>query len=183
MTEQIPDLEYFHSTFKYGGKCLVDFSFLRKHSLIACEDGRIFRYLSGLEEHPTMKKESGLSVEQKFQQMVNDYGISKGEWLLFMTYLMTGEVYTQKKIPDLVKFCAKVGLFHIDNDEIEKKNLLGYNPMTPEADTKQKYQWRLCLSRLFLRELGDDWSACNFSDEDKEFIYYRRPFEIQNQIK
>ena len=170
-------LEYFHCIFKFGGTCLVDLHFLRNHGLITCEDGRIFRYLTGLEDHPTMKKEENRTAQEKFQKLIDDYGISKNEWLLFMSYLMTGEVFVQKKVPDLVRFCAKVGLFHIDNNEIEKKSLIGYNPMSPEEDVKQKYQWRSFLSRLFMREIGDDWSACKFCDETKEFIYYRRPFQ------
>ena len=174
MTEPI---EYFTVSLKYGGKMLVDVSFLRSHPLISCENGRIFRYITGIEKHPSMEKDQDIPLDKKFQSMFEEYAITRKEWLLFMSYLMTGEVYMRNSIKDLVQFCAKVGLFHIDNDVIEKKNLLQYNPMTPEDDVKGKYQWRVCLSRLFLRDIGDNWSACNFSDETKEFVYYRRDIQ------
>ena len=72
-----------------GIKTLVDIAFLRASPFVQDEESRIFRWITGLEEHPSMKKEDNTTIPERFQRMFVEYHVYNRDWKHLMAYLIT----------------------------------------------------------------------------------------------
>ncbi len=85
---------------------IVNISLLRSHPLVTTDESQIFRWISGLEKHPTMEKETHSTVEEGLQYMFYNYRIGNRDWKALVGYLLAPESYTlrlldKKRIFDL----------------------------------------------------------------------------------
>lgn len=145
------------------GSTIVNVELLRKHPLIQSHDARMFRWLSGLEEHPTMKKDNGKSFQETFREFLENFSVHACEYKMFQRYLVAPSHFHDMQ--QLQMILLKMGIFTTLTDE-------RYNPMTPKEDVHSRYWWQSASSPNDLHLEG--WSATVHSGNSCVVFFYRK---------
>lgn len=160
-----------------GIETIVDIHLLRTHPLLTTDESRIFRWISGLEKHPKMKKNTDRKVEEDLQRMFTNYRIKSRYWKSLVGYLLAPESYKYRpcEIGDIFDLCVSIGLYGVPiKVNMEKKALEEQqpnNPMTPQEDVKEKYQWKMANPSAW-DNTGTVWSAAGRTSSI--MVWYRR---------
>ena len=124
-----------------GIDVIVNITLLKEHPFIL-DEGQIFRWISGLEPHPShLLPKNTRSTEEQLQDLFVHYHITRMEWTKFTGFLTLPEHYSGSKydMDIIIKLCLKIG---IDIRNIMMHKSPG-NPMTPAEDVLQEFQWNV----------------------------------------
>ena len=153
---------------------VVNIPLLQTHPLIQNEDARIFRWISGLEPHPSMLKTSTTSLHETVQNMFTNYRIRRYDWMSLTGFLLSPITYKYKSTCGIFDMCLVIGLYSVvlalDTEKTTASSTTNsqYNPMTPDTDWRQMYWWQL---RDTTFALPTGWSA---TVRQGGHVYYRK---------
>ena len=146
-------------------RTIVNVALLRTHPMLLHEDCRIFRWISGLEEHPTMNSTTG-TLKQQMQDLFINYHIHREEWLRFIQFLLVPQNVSRWAVDKIIEMCSRVGIYHLEH------LVPRYNPMTPTEDVRQSYQWMVKNCNSYSTTEG--WSAAGQVSNSPLLFYFRR---------
>ena len=145
---------------------VVNIPLLRTHPLIQNEDARIFRWISGLEKHPSMLKTS-TSFHDTVQNMFTNYRIRRYDWMSLIGFLLYPISYKYKGT-SMFDMCLVIGLYSVVLALDTEKTTAPYNPMSPDTDWRKMYWWQLRDTNFIL---PSGWSA---TVRQGGHVYYRK---------
>jgi len=148
---------------------IVNVEWLKTQPFIQQHDARIFRWLTGLEDHPTMKKPNPQPLEERFTHFFNHFDISRNEWMTFVRWVQAPSQFTDRyECTRLTEICLKMGIFVEVCPAAKTGN---YNPTTPETDCRNLYQWEVSTHGMAPE---DGWSVTVNTGQVPGMFYYRR---------
>ena len=125
-----------------GNDVIVNITLLQEHPFILDDDAQIFRWISGLEPHPShLLRKNTQTIEEQIQDLFINYHIKRFEWTKFTGFLTLPEHYSDSKydMGHIIDLCLKIG--------IDIRNIMMHkspnNPMTPADDALQEFQWNV----------------------------------------
>jgi len=152
---------------------VVNIPLLQTHPLIQNEDARIFRWISGLEKHPSMLK-TPTSFHDTLQNMFSNYRIRRYDWMSLTGFLLSPITYKYKSTSGMFDMCLVIGLYSVvlalDTEKTTASSTSNsqYNPMTPDTDWRKLYWWQLRDTTFIL---PNGWSA---TVRQGGHVYYRK---------
>lgn len=158
---------------------IVNITLLKEHPFILGGGAQIFRWISGLEPHPShLLRANTRSTEEQLQDLFVNYHITRLEWTKFTGFLTLPEHYSDSKydMDIIIKLCLKIGI-DIHNIMMHKSP---NNPMTPAEDVLQEFQWNV----LNVNQVHD----CNSDEEwtiagkiELPYFYVRKKVVVVNK--
>ena len=148
-------------------RTIINVSMLRTHPMLLHEDCRIFRWISGLDEHPSMKKPEH-TLEEQMQNMFLHYHIHNSEWLRLVQYLLLPQYVSTWAKEKIIELCTRIGIYNLHDLTPT------YNPMTPKADVRQEYDWMVKNCNSYTQNVGDGWSVAGDVSESLVLFYFRK---------
>ena len=147
---------------------IINVEWLKTQPFIQQHDARIFRWLTGLENHPIMKPNTQ-SLEQQFVDFFSNFDIRRNEWLMFVRYLQAPSQFTDTcECRRLTEICLNMGIYVEIRPAAKTGN---YNPTTPETDCRNLYQWEVSTHGMAPE---DGWSVTVHTGQVPGMFYYRR---------
>ena len=162
------DLEWYTVVSYDNQKIIVNVTLLKTHPLLLHEDARIFRWVSGIDNHPTMEKKDPRTIEERLQDMFSHYHITKEDWLVFTGFLLIPQRYQDSRynMDKIIHVCLRIGIYNV-NDMVPIKN-----PMTPKEDTYNEYRWVVKNCNAYTVECNEGWSVAG--NVDSVLFYFRK---------
>lgn len=129
------------------------------------EGARCFKLLFRLEQDHRFDVVSMSKNQQGQLTLLEDFKISLSSWLSLVSWIRTGQVKDDQKLEEVLEISNIFGGFPVFDtyyqDCLDRRNVnqqLKYdNPLCPEDDIHQKFQWRIvdnkhCLGYKMLNE-------------------------------
>ena len=136
-----------------GKNVIVNISLLQENPLILSEGAQIFRWLSGLEKHPNMHKNTR-TLHEQLQDLFLNYHIQRMEWTRLTGFLSIPQYYINSKydMDIVIKLCLRIGIEVRDIMVNKPSN----NPLSPAEDVLQEFQWNII--NINVDKCHSDWT-------------------------
>ena len=155
-----------------GNAVIVNITFLKEHPFILGDGAQIFRWISGLEPHPShLLRENTRSTEEQLQDLFVNYHIKRMEWTKFTGFLTLPEHYADSKydMGIIINLCLKIGIDIRDITMHKSPN----NPMSPAEDVMQEFKWNVInVNQVHDCDGDEKWSIA--SKIELPYFYVRK---------
>ena len=155
-----------------GNPVVFNITFLKSHEFLAEE--RVFFYLTGIEQHPQMKKNENTSMSVKIKTYFRDFSITSFDWNLFLRFLVAPSQFRKRdQRIELTELLLRLGIFKEVTKEMTDKGRT-YNPQSPMQDVNQQFIWRVFNINDHV-DLKECWSVGERVYGHPQQFYFRKP--------